>query len=438
MENNQRPALGERIRQIREAKGMSIETLAKEINSNKSTVSRLERGETVISAENMAKIRKILGIEDAPLLDNEIELYNRRVWVWHEMLYTDRILDAKAMQGEMQAIMHLPYEHNLIGMYLVQEARLLARDRDISGMTERLAQAEQYLNNASNELLFLYHSTLANANLTKSAGYSKKFLKEALKHTLIALEHETDNLKADSRFCLYLGSIYTRLGDPIKGIFYLERALQQAQQALSPGNINFMRVNIGVELSQLYVYMGKLKAAKNLINTTITIAKSLNVVHQISALQVFLASIAFKENKYDEALEYSLQAEKHIPSSITLIHLLTERVAILQKLKKTTESKALMEQIRERAQGQDLLILRLDTMEHLLNLNNGDSAKYLETKVIPKLITEGNGYDMLKALDICKELEAHYLKKKAKTKAMAIAVVARDIYEELFYGDKEL
>jgi len=128
MENNLRPALGERLRQIRDAKGMSIETLAQEINSNKSTVSRIERGETSVSAENMAKIRKALGIEKVPLLEHELQLYKDRLWVWNDLLEADRVADARAMQEEMAVLLDVPFEHDLYTLYHAIGLWLLCRE----------------------------------------------------------------------------------------------------------------------------------------------------------------------------------------------------------------------------------------------------------------------------------------------------------------------
>ena len=431
MENNQRPALGERIRQIRDAKGMSIETLAQEINSNKSTVSRMERGETSVSAENMAKIRKALDIEDAPLLENELEPYTSRIWVWYDMISADRLVEAKAMQGEMQVITHLPYEHNLIGIYMMTEARLLAKSGNPTGMEERLNQVEQYLNNASKELLHIYHRNMGYFLTATVASKSKP--KEALKHNLKALEYENDHIKADAQIYLNIGAGYYLVCDPVQSIIYLERA----QRIMEPGRLNLASAYIYGKLASTYTDMGKFATARRLLGTCIAVGKSLNADFILSYALKIMAKISIREEKHDEALEYILQAEKHTkdhPYMLTVV--LIDKADILYKLKRTDESKALMTQIK--AQGNEEYNYAIDIQEHRHNINNSDSAKYLETVIIPTLIAEKNGESMFRALDICKELEAHYLKKNAKTKAMAIAVVARDIYAELFTGERDV
>lgn len=64
MTDNLSKEVGQRIREIRENKGLSVEELGKRIGGkNKSFVSKMERGEKPISLENLGLIASALDVE---------------------------------------------------------------------------------------------------------------------------------------------------------------------------------------------------------------------------------------------------------------------------------------------------------------------------------------------------------------------------------------
>ena len=102
-------AIGEKIRHVREAKGLSIENMADAIGSSKSSISRFERGDIEFSTETLIAMRKFLGIEKAPLMEHELDTYKNRIRVWMEYIITGRFADAKALQEEMSKILDNGY-----------------------------------------------------------------------------------------------------------------------------------------------------------------------------------------------------------------------------------------------------------------------------------------------------------------------------------------
>jgi transcriptional regulator with XRE-family HTH domain len=56
-----RIAIGDRIRKARQAKGMTMDDVAEKMGVTKSTVSRLELGETKITTERLDVFSQILG-----------------------------------------------------------------------------------------------------------------------------------------------------------------------------------------------------------------------------------------------------------------------------------------------------------------------------------------------------------------------------------------
>lgn len=56
-------AFGKRLRELREAKGMTQEALAHEADLDRAYVSRVERGERNISLENIERLALALGVK---------------------------------------------------------------------------------------------------------------------------------------------------------------------------------------------------------------------------------------------------------------------------------------------------------------------------------------------------------------------------------------
>lgn len=57
-----------RIREVREARGLSLEKLAKAVNTTKAQISRLEHGDRRLTVEWMLRLAKPLGVEPSALL----------------------------------------------------------------------------------------------------------------------------------------------------------------------------------------------------------------------------------------------------------------------------------------------------------------------------------------------------------------------------------
>ncbi|MCI0469205.1 MAG: helix-turn-helix transcriptional regulator, partial [Nitrospirae bacterium] len=65
--------IGERIKKIREEIGLSQQALAKKICMNRVSLSQIENGQRVVSAEEITKLAKIFNISSDMLLDLEQE-----------------------------------------------------------------------------------------------------------------------------------------------------------------------------------------------------------------------------------------------------------------------------------------------------------------------------------------------------------------------------
>lgn len=67
-ESQQRRAFGSRVREIRIAQGLSLETLAHTAELDRSYMGGVERGERNVSLDNIYRIARALGVEATELL----------------------------------------------------------------------------------------------------------------------------------------------------------------------------------------------------------------------------------------------------------------------------------------------------------------------------------------------------------------------------------
>jgi len=432
--------IGEKIKQIRSSKGISQENMARAIKSNQSYVYRLELGQAECSTEMLAAIKKFLEIENAPLLEHEINIYRQRIWVWDSLLDVNRLEDAKEMQSEMSSVLKLPYEQDLHLLFTMVMTRLLLREHNFPKAEELMNNADTLIENASNDALFMYHRN-------KGAIYAYRGdNKNGLKHSLQAINIKGSNIKPDGIILSNIGVLYLGLGRPYHAMKYLERALEESRSS----HTHFYRSHISTALASLYTFMGEHTKAKELFDESLNYAVSSNNVVQRALAMSNLGLFYIKIGKYEEGVELCNQALEYMQDSGLTDKRLTTNKGFssspqykivlfnkglgLLKMKEFAKCQEVAAQGKALADGDEKASTMFDTLMHFTNLGDSSSEKHIENVAIP-YFRAGDGFDRLLAIDLCKDLETHYRKKRAMTKAFAIATIARDIYEEMFIGE---
>jgi len=425
--------LGEKIMHVRKAKGYSQENLAHAIKRNRPFVQRIENGQAQCTDEMLDTIKKFLGIENAPLLDHELEVYRGQLWVVNDLLNATRIPEAQKILDEMAPITDIPFEQDLFLLYKIMELRLHLDD---NYAIEEMKKIEALLNNVSNDALFLYHRTKGNLYL-HIADY-----KNAIRHYSKLQSLATDNLKLDATTLYCIGFVYYAIGKFYQAIRYLE----QAKNELGNDRTSIILPQIIINLACSYVFTGDYKNAGALFETSLTHAKTVDKSSfRIGAVQSYMAMYYIETKNYEKGLELCEDALKNLNTesdlrkrpinkqsyAITLIN----KAQCLVKMNKIEEFKAVAEQALSLAEGDEHTTLLFKSLEHMTTLNNSASTDYLENTAIPYFMN--HGYSRITALEICTNLEAHYKKKKLKTKALAMAAIIRDIYKGFFIVDED-
>jgi len=439
--NNYLP-LGEKIRQIRMAKGLSQQNLAHAIKKSDNYISNLETGQREITPELLAGIRKFLEIESAPLLDNEQVIYRRNLDVLDDLLNANRLEDAKAKLKELSTVANLPYEHELLFAYMMMEARLLIKESKIDECDAKLDQAELIINKVtSNKLLYQYHR-----NRGLICDFRNK-TKEALGYHLQAL-HLLGDEKPNLHLLSNIGAAYLNLGKCHHAIRYLERSLAEYSGDKTNPLIPFAQ-NI---LAICYMHTGSYDYAKKLFDESILYMRSVGSSPILAEILAHKGLFCHATKSYEEAITYFDEAMGYLdgvintmqesnPQYISFTHLYVKIAArkamSLIKLGNITQSNELINAARPRANGDELLSALLDTASHQANLLDPASAAYLEEVAIPYFRSSAAN-NIFTALEICMELKAFYKRKKSKIKMLSMSDIICEIYEEMFLDDSPI
>jgi len=443
MKNDSNLPIGEKIKQIRSAKGISQENMARAIKSNQSYVYRLEQGQAECSTEMLAAIKKFLEIENAPLMEHEISMYRHRIWVWIGLLDTNRFAEAKDVQSELSSILDLPFEHDLCFMFNMVKAAAHLKEFDMPAAMQTMDGMDDLADGVSNAALYMYHRNKGIINALHGDN------KSGLKHFLHALDFESDKIKVDGATLSNIGVLYLGLGRPYNAMIYLERAYKESQRS----HAYYSGPHITAALASAYMYLGEYKNAKRLFDTAYDQAKSIGNDMQIELTLLNLSLLNIKMGNYEEGVECCNQALTHIQksglqnkkytsnkglnNSPQCIMALFNKGLGLLKMKEFAQCQGVLDQGKALAKGDEKASIMFDTLRHFTTLKESNSEKYIEDIAIP-YFRAGDGSDKLMILDLCKDLEAHYKKKRAKIKALSIAAIIRDIYEEMYTGEIEL
>jgi len=411
--------LGEKIRQLRAAKGLSQENLAFATGKSKAHISRLERGDAEIDNKILVAIKKFLEIENAPLFEHELEIYRERIWNWDELLHNKRMDEAKTMKEELSIILDLPYERELLMLYKMIEARMLSIEYDNPAVEERLNYVEGFLDEASNDVLYLYH------RVKGALEFDRDNNKAFLKHCLLALDYNNNELRPDVMLVLNIGVAYARTGRLLNAIRYFERFMREYR-----GDRTHMALlHVEKNLATSFMILGEFNEAKKLFETALVKARNLNNDIWIGGALISMGQIHHRTGNYktaielyDDSLEYFHESKMHHVSALVL------KAECLIALNDYRASEDILDQAKALAGDNEELILSVEATGHMMTLYNKQSTDYLESVALPYYI-KGGLLHLDTAIRLCDKLEAQYRKRGANKKAEAIVAISRDIYK---------
>ena len=443
MKNTQPLSLVEKIKLIRKAKGLSLENLAHAASVNISTISRIENGAMQYNDKMLDAIVKYMKIENAPFAEQEVEAYKGRLWVINDLITAERVAEARAAQNDLFPVTELPYEHDLSLLYTMTDVRILFKEGNIPAAEEKLKAADVFLDGASNEALILYH---------RNRGFSHQYsgdIVNSLKQYLLVADIESTILPNDANIYYNIGILYVYHNKPVLAASYLERA----QQMYNYGRTHVAGPTIDMLLAHCYQVMAQYSKSKKLLHKSLASAKSIGDALSIGASSVSLGSVYGMDGDLQTGVDLISQGLEYLKDSNEhYLQGLYAKTGFLITMKKYNEAKEAIELgkslskdgdmsaiAKPLSNDGDMFAIGFEALECVLSLQSSKkdnaAAEYIGNVAIPYLRNISLSRHM--ALWLCDVLEAYYNKHRSTKMAMATAVVTRDIYKEMFFGDVE-
>ena len=317
-----------------------------------------------------------------------------------------------------------------------QVSLLITNDNEsiMAAIVQRMDKAEALLNvlgdEASTEARYLYHR-----NKCRLFEYKHDFL-NALVHRLksVDLSDSSSILKPDALLYCEIALVYINIGRPSYALLYTEKALMADNNDSTLAN----RPHIKMTQATCYIFLGELDRAKLIYEESLARAKSLNHKMAIGTAIIDLGDIELRKGHPEKAIKLFNQAEAHFGNSLDAFLrclFLYMKAKCLLRLKKFDECEKIIKEGMALANetGYEPYIICFKMIEHLINIKNPESQKYLEQVAIP-FLRNSNSAVRYEALEICHILEAYYKKIRSKMKALTMAAVARDILHEMTFG----
>ena len=426
--------LGEKLMQIRKAKGLSQENVAGSVGSSVSTVSRIEQSQVECSGEMLAVIKKYMDIEAAPLFEHELKIYEDQLWIINELASAQRVSDARTMLTNMFPIEELPFELDLCLLYAVIDARMLFMEGDLPGGEARLKGILPRLDDAGNKVKHLYHSGMGYVCTMKNDD------KAGLDHYLRALDFHGEQ-STDVPLLYNIGNLYQRLNCVYRAVIYLERA----KQASAGNRTTTYLPRINSALGICYNALRDHNKAIQLLERALAHARSLNDERTIAVTIGELITAHLKLGNAEEALRLVEQGLMltTVQSQVLYLapyhlRLLTDKAEALSMLKRPAQYQEALAEAKAHAKGDKIGTLLVETIQHLASIHEKNSCDYLENTAIPQFMAMGQTALHFYVIELCEALEAQYKKRGLNKKALAAAAIARDIYKEILFGKDDL
>jgi len=416
--------VGEKIRQIRKAKGLSQENLAYDIECSPATISRIEQGGNNLNSDLLKTIKKALGVEGIPLLPNEENGFKERLYIWRKLCMDQHLNEARSLQQGLANILDLPFEKDLVILYQLFEINMLLIEENIEAAQKNLLSLTQQ--EMSFECMYHYYFNTGSLRLLQRRNL------EALDSFLHALKIEKENaLRSEGELYAGLAFAYSRVGQPFRSVMFFEIA----NQIYGENKRISLSLQLDNKLAYNYIVIGEVHRARALLDTCLMNAKSIDD-EMLMALTLHNYGWSYiKTKQWNVAFDYFDQSIELYRELSTRMYLedLYNKIRCLIALKKFTQSKELIAEAAEFYEGDEYFSLHFESLSHLMRLRENASSQYIKNVTIPYLISIQR-HDLGKALDYCETLEEHYTNKGNVKRALKIAAIERNIYKSIVVG----
>jgi len=413
-----------KIRAVRIAKGIRQVDLAEAMGLTDSVVVRAENGHSKYTNRQIEIAREFLDIEKAPLLDEELVIFKRRLYMWRDLIKDEHMEEAWKAQQEMSIITQLPFEKDLIMLYNMLEVRLLLKERRFDEAESRLKLVKPELENATKENQYHYYYNMGSLHLFRRNH------EDALLSYTLANNMEIDGFEKESFLLYNLAICYARLGKYVLSIVMMEQISGQHRDYKQGAPSLLFDNNLGLN----YLRIGHYERAKELFNNVLINAKTINRTVYVGFALHNMGCVCFRLGDYKKANKYFDDAFEYISSesSCYLENLYYKiRCQIAMKVRGSSVYKIDLPRAILMAEGNEHYTLLFNSLAHTKTFREKASQDYIENTTIPYFLQR---YEYSKALDFCEILEIAFEKCYLTKRVLEIKVMAFDIHKKMTSG----
>ena len=408
--------VGEKIKQIRKAKGYSQENLAHDINVSTSTICRIEQGMAVVNGDILKTIKKALGVESAPLLPGEGEGFKERLYIWHKLILDGHLVEARTLQKGLSDITALPFESDLATLYQLFDISLLLAEQNYAEAEILLCNLNTNEMNQENQYHFYYNMGWVYMCIGEDRA------KEPLDFLLKAYEIQE---KPDGSLCYRIARCLTRLGQPFSSMAMLDNAYK----AYNDNKTTTTSLDLDNKMALNCIDIGDTVRAKEILEKCLANARKISHERYIAVILHNIGSAYAKEKNWETAYDYFLEADEYFNKTQSDFVNIYYKARCLVALRRFAQCKELLSQGLESAN--EYYNVMFNSINHLITIREYASHEYLETVTIPYLV---NRYNITDALDYCEILEEFHENRGSTKKALELAKIQRDIYKRMIHS----
>ena len=372
--------------------------------------------------EQIRKIKKHFGIENAPLLDGEDIYFKEQMLDWLDIIFQNRIDEAKEMMKKLSVIIRVPYETELTFLYLIFETKIMLQEKKLKEAEDRLNFIDrQLLNNKVKDDEVSYHHCYTVASLEMAKGNYDK---------AIELYYEIEDLDAKNfikglNVHFNIAQCQSKMGRYVKAISAMERIRHFYDYEVP----SLYRIILYNSLGINYARIGDTDEAKNLLERALNDAEIIDSEEFAVPIIHNLGCAHLRENKYKVALDYfeNVSAKINENHQYYLENLYHKAVCVILLERQRQEVEDILSAGKTLSKGKEMYSILFESLGHLSVCDKAEakeSREYLENKTIPYLISELK-YNM--AIFYCEQLKKYYFGATRSAKAHEMDGIINEI-----------
>ena len=425
-----RPPIGQIIKDLREYRGMSQETLARAALFNRSTLSQIELGNIDCPDDLLLALKTALDVEYLPLRELERLDFQDMLHKWYSVISERKLEEAKKIQEKLSVVKLIPHDRELNLLYSLFECRLFLGLNQLADAKVILDSFDDSIDELNETQLYHYYCNQGTFNVRS------KHNREALDYYLKA--YALMKFGFDKNIILYfnIAICYSRLGFSAHAASFLE----EASKVLPDSPRNVPEFSIWSSLAVRYIELGALQRAKMLLDKCHELMSNdyKTSLHENSNtyLGIVLLNYGYlyrKSRKWIISIEYlNKSLELFDKEDVNYLESLYQKIRCYIEMGNILPCTAFLSNGLRLSEGNELYSIMFKSLQMIISLND-ESAKYLENNILPYLL---ESRELILALDYTMVLRDYYKTKGRgfKIKALALSDTACSITDDMYEG----